>query len=95
MCDIWLLQMGLQGPLGQLQRGVSDVVSEVEVINEDDVRQRWTATSAELWPVRLCGVMCSAAAKFLQSKHKAPFLRMSSSAIVEVMSGLCRSCTRN
>jgi hypothetical protein len=50
---MWLLQMGLQGPLGQLQRGVSDVVSEVEVINEDDVRQRWTATSAELWPVRL------------------------------------------
>ncbi len=52
-CDTLLLQMGLQGPLGQLQRGVSDVVSEVEVINEDDVRQRWTATSAELWPVRL------------------------------------------
>jgi hypothetical protein len=51
-CDILLLQMGLQGPLGQLQRGVSDVVSEVEVINEDDARQRWTATSAELWPVR-------------------------------------------
>jgi hypothetical protein len=45
--------MGLHGPLGQLQRGVSDVVSEVEVINEDEARQRWTATSAELWPVRL------------------------------------------
>lgn len=68
-CVMWLLQMGLQGPLGQLQRGVSDVVSEVEVINEDDARQRWTATSAELWPVRLCGVMRPVAAKFLQSEY--------------------------
>ena len=47
------VQMALGGPLGQLQRGVSDVVSEVEVIAEEDpIRQRWTATSAELWPVR-------------------------------------------
>lgn len=45
-------QLGLQGPLGQLQRGVSDVLSEVEVINEEDsTRQRWSATSAELWPI--------------------------------------------
>lgn len=47
------MQMALGGPLGQLQRGVSDVVSEVEVIAEDPPPpQQWTATSAELWPVR-------------------------------------------
>jgi serine/threonine protein kinase len=46
------MQMALGGPLGQLQRGVSDVVSEVEVIAEDPpLAQHWTATSAELWPI--------------------------------------------
>ncbi len=57
------VQMALGGPLGQLHRGVSDVVSEVEVISEEDgPRQRWTATSAELWPVRTapCLQLCDA-----------------------------------
>ena len=44
-------QMALGGPLGLLQRGASDVQSEVEVIAEDPPPQRWTSTSAELWPV--------------------------------------------
>ncbi len=59
------MQMVLGGPLGQLQRGVSDVVSEVDVIAEDPPPpQHWTASSAELWPVRILQymhVMCAVA----------------------------------